>query len=134
MTQQMQLTRRNFGKLVGGFSVMSGTGLLATVVETMMISGCGASTIATLVQTLGGAAGSLAAMLGNSALQAQITSATADAVAAVANWKTGTPAAMAIEAINVLEAAINLIPIGNPVISLLIQLVLGTADTLLGLL
>jgi hypothetical protein len=108
---------------------------LALYTPALLLTGCwDAGSIASLVQTLGGASSSLAAILGNTALAATITNLTAQAVAAVGSWKPGTPTAEAIEAINLLEGAIGQITGISPTVALLITLALGTADAILALL
>lgn len=96
--------------------------------------GCVSSTtIAGLAQTLGTAAANIAAIEGNSTLGQKISIDTAAAVVAITNWKAGTSAQDAIEALSIVEDDLNLIP-NTSQYAPLIDLAIGTVQTLLGLL
>jgi hypothetical protein len=89
------------------------------------------------VTTLGTAASSIAALEGNTALAAKLTTDTAAAAAAVKNWKQGTPAQNAIQALNLVIDDLDLIcPAGGPCgpYAALIALALGTAESIIALL
>lgn len=96
--------------------------------------GCPAqSTIASLTSILGSSASSIAALEGNSPLAQKIMTDTQAAVTAVQNWKSGTPAQEAIEALNLVEDDLNLIPAVGPYVAL-IDLAIGTVESILTLL
>jgi hypothetical protein len=91
------------------------------------------NTLAALVTTLGNSAASIASLEGNSALATKLQADTAAAASAVANWKSGTPAQIAIEAIQLVEDDLNLFPIGGQYEPLIV-LALGTALSIIQLL
>ncbi len=91
------------------------------------------NTIASLTDALGNAAANIATLEGNSTLAAKLKTDTAAAVTAVKNWKKGTPAQEAIEALNLVEDDLNLIP-GTSQYAPLITLAIGTVESILALL
>jgi hypothetical protein len=91
------------------------------------------STLATLVTVLGNATSSIAAIEGTTSLATQIKADTAAASSAVLNWKKGTPAQEAIQALNIVEDDLNLIPATGPYVAL-IDLGIGTVESILELL
>jgi hypothetical protein len=91
------------------------------------------STIGTLTATLGNAAASIATVEGNATLAAKLKVDTAAAVSAVSNWKSGTPAQDAIEALNLVEDDLNLFPVASAYTPL-IDLAIGTVESILALL
>jgi len=108
--------------------------LLCVSLVTLPTLGCPSqSTIASLTQTLGTAAANIATLEGNSALGAKLTVDTAAAVSAVTNWKSGSNATMAIEALSLVEDDLNLIP-GTSQYTLLIDLAIGTVQSILAML
>lgn len=96
-------------------------------------SGCNQNEIGALANTLGTSAANIAKLEGNSALSAKLTADTAAAVSAIDNWKSGTPATDAIEALNLVEDDLQLIP-GTSQYAPLIDLCIGTAESILDLL
>ena len=85
---------------------------------TVVMVGClTQSTMASLIGVLGNATASIASIEGNTALATQIKTDTAAASAAVLAWKSGTPAQDAIEALNIVEDDLNLIPICAAVVN-----------------
>lgn len=100
----------------------------------VILLGCPAqSTLAALVSTLGNSASSIAALEGNSSLATKIQTDTQAASTAVLNWKSGTPATEAIEAINLVEDDLSLFPITGQYAPL-IDLALGTAESIIEIL
>lgn len=104
---------------------------------TTATTGCNQGTISALVSTLGTAAASIASLKGNTALAAKLQADTAAAAAAVKNWKQGTPAQNAIQALNLVIDDLDLIcPTGGPCgpYAPLIVLALGTAESIIAIL
>lgn len=91
------------------------------------------STIASLTATLGTAAANIAKLQGNISLGEKLTVDTNAAVAAVTNWKSGTPAQEVIEALSLVEDDLDLFP-GTSQYAPLIDLAIGTAQTLVAML
>lgn len=114
---------------------------LASVIAALVLSlavlptvGCiNQSQIAALTQVLGTSAQNIATLEGNTVLAAQLKADTAAAVTAIDNWKTGTPAATVIEALNIVEADLNLIP-GTSQYIPLVDLAIATVQGILALL
>lgn len=110
------------------------TALLCALVLIIPNVGCTSqATIAALTSTLGNAASSIAALEGNADLAVKLKADTAAAVSAVTNWKSGTPASEAIEALNLVEDDLNLIPAASQYTPL-IDLAIGTVESILALL
>ena len=108
--------------------------LVATILTIGITAACvSQSTLATLVSVLGNATSSIAAIEGNTALATQIKADTAAASSAVLNWKKGTPAQEAIQALNIVMDDLNLIPATGPYVAL-IDLGIGTVVAILELL
>ena len=106
----------------------------AALLLTLTIAACTSqSTLSSLVTILGNSTASIATIEGNTSLAAQIKSDTTAASAAVLAWKSGTSAAMAIEALNIVEDDLNLIPATGPYVPL-IDLAIGTVESILALL
>jgi len=83
-----------------------------------MMTACLTNTaLSGLVTVLGNATASIAAIEGNTALATKIKTDTEKASAAVLAWKSGTPAQDAIEALNIVEDDLNLIPICAAVVN-----------------
>lgn len=98
------------------------------------VTGCPSqSQVAALTQVLGNDSAQIAAAEGNAALAAQLKADTAAAVLAVDNWQKGTSAQMAIEAMNIVIADLNLLPAAGSYAPL-IALALGTAQSILAIL
>lgn len=95
--------------------------------------GCGASTIAELVQVLGNSASQIAALEGNTSLASKLLTDTGAAVTAIDNWKTGSPTAEVIEVLNIVMDDLSLFPITGPYVPL-IDLAIGTVEAILALL
>jgi hypothetical protein len=91
---------------------------------------CGTADIAALVQTLGGAASSIADIEGNSNLAAKLKVDTTAAADAVLNWKSGTPATEVIEALNLVQDDLDLFPVGSEATAL-IDLAIGTTEAII---
>ena len=105
------------------------------LVATLPLTGCPQqTTLAALTNTLGTAAASIAALEGNPTLAAQLQSDTAAAVTAIQNWKPGTPAQDAIQALNIVIDDLSLIcPPNGPCgpYAPLVLLALGTAQSII---
>lgn len=100
----------------------------------LLMQGCTSqTTLAALTSTLGNAAASVAALEGNTAAATQLTNDTAAAVAAITNWKKGTPAQNVIQALNIVESDLNLIP-GTSQYAPLIVLAISTVESIIALL
>jgi hypothetical protein len=104
----------------------------AAMLPMLAVSGC-QSNLAALASTLGNAGASIAAIEGNTALATKIQTDTVAAVAAITSWKSGTNAQMALEAIQLVEDDLNLLPI-NSAYEPLILLALGTAASIIAIL
>ena len=101
---------------------------------TVVMVGClTQSTMASLIGVLGNATASIASIEGNTALATQIKTDTAAASAAVLAWKSGTPAQDAIEALNIVEDDLNLIPMSGAYVAL-VDLGIGTIESILAML
>jgi len=99
-----------------------------------MMTACLTNTaLSGLVTVLGNATASIAAIEGNTALATQIKTDTAAASAAVLAWKSGTPAQDAIEALNIVEDDLNLIPMSGAYVAL-VDLGIGTIESILAML
>ena len=105
---------------------------LLVLLATLPSSGCSKSTVVELVSVLGSATSNIANLEGNPALAAQLKADTAAAVSAISNWQSGSPATVAIEALNILAADLSLIP-GTSAYAPLIDLAIGTIDSILAL-
>lgn len=100
----------------------------------LTLIGCPAqNTIASLIAILGNSTATIAALEGNDALAQKLRTDTAAAVVAVTNWKSGTPAQEAIQALNLVEDDLNLLPMLGPY-GPLIDLAIGTTEAILALL
>jgi hypothetical protein len=106
---------------------------IAVLPVATVTTGCNQNTVAALVNTLGTSAASIASLEGDTALSTKLQTDTAAAVSAVTNWKTGTPAQTAIEAITLVEDDLNLFPL-NTSYEPLIVLALGTAASIIAIL
>lgn len=110
------------------FTVLT-TGLL--LAACMFITGCPTqNTTAALVTVLGNAASTIAALEGNTQLAATLKTDTAAASSAVLNWKKGTPTQNVIQALNLVEADLNLIP-GTGKYAPLVDLAVGTVESIM---
>lgn len=99
----------------------------------MTTTGCdGQTTAAELIAIVGTSTASLEALEGNTDAVKQIQADTKAATDAVANWKSGTPAQDVIEALNLLQDDLNLLPV-SPEDQALIDLAIGTVDQILAL-
>lgn len=94
---------------------------------------CSSSTIAALASTLGNAGASIAVLENNPTLATQLRADTTAAVTAINSWKAGTPAQDVIQALNIVEADLNLIP-GTSQYTPLVDLAIGTVESILALL
>ena len=114
--------------------LLSGIAAIAVLlVGTIPTVGCSSSTIADLAQTLGNAGAQIASLENNPSLAAKLKADTAAAVSAITSWKSGSPATEAIEALNIVEDDLNLIP-GTSTYAPLIDLAIGTVESILALL
>lgn len=111
------------------------TPLIAVLVITALLSvpACSKDTIAALVNTLGNAAASVAALEGNSVLADALTRDTAAAVRAINGWEKGSPAQEAIQALNLVVADLNLFPQTAPYQPLIV-LAVTTAEAIIAIL
>ena len=116
-------------------SILTAVCLWAAVLPvTVTTTGCvPQNTLAALVTTLGNSAASIASLEGNSTLATKLQADTAAASSAIANWKSGSPAQTAIEAIQLVEDDLDLFPIGGQYEPLIV-LALGTATSIIQLL
>lgn len=109
------------------------TKLIAALLILPLI-GCPAqSTIASLTNILGTSAANIASLEGNSTLASTLTTDTAAAVAAVQNWKSGTPSDEAVQALNIVANDLNLIPGVGPYAPL-VDLAIATVESIIALL
>jgi hypothetical protein len=121
----MHIARRNFLK--------AATAALAivSVAPAVLLEGCTSqATIASLINTLGGAAEQLATVENNPTLAAKLQTDVAAASAAVLNWKKGSAGTMVVEALNLVEDDLNLFPFAGPYVPL-IDLAIGTIEAIL---
>jgi hypothetical protein len=95
--------------------------------------GCTKNSLADWANTIGTETAAIVTELGNTSLAAQLTQATASIVAAINAWKPGTPATVAIQAINLFQGLIALVP-ATTAYEGLIRICVGAADALLALL
>ncbi len=110
------------------------TALIAICAISIPNTGCTSQqTISELTAVLGNAASSIAALEGNPALAQKLKTDTATAVGQIAQWKAGTPAQDVIEALNLVEDDLNLIP-GTSQYAPLVDLAIGTVESILALL
>lgn len=84
-------------------------------------------TAAELIGVVGTSVAALAVFEGNGLLATKLQTDFAAASAAVANWKSGTPAQDVVEALNLVEADLNLLPVSAED-DALITLAIGTVD------
>jgi len=113
---------------------LSGIAAIAVMLVGMIpTTGCSSATIADLAQTLGNAGAQIATLENNPTLAAKLKADTAAAVSAIASWKSGSPATEAIEALNIVEDDLDLIP-GTSTYAPLIDLAIGTVESILALL
>ena len=90
-------------------------------------------TIASFVTIMGNAAAAIAAAENNPALATKIQTDATAAAAAVTNWKAGqTPAQDAIQALNLLQDDLSLIP-GTSVYTPLVVICIGAVESILAL-
>lgn len=120
------MNRRRFLQYTAASSALA-------IVPTALLTGCSSTTIADLVQTLGNSASQIAAIEGNTSLASKLLVDTAAAVTAINNWKSGTPAQMVIEALNIVMDDLSLFPITTPYAPL-IDLAIATAEAIIALL
>jgi hypothetical protein len=107
--------------------------IVASLLAAVLIGCPSQSTTAALVAILGNAVASVAALQGNSELASKLQTDTQAAVTAVQNWKQGTPAQDAIQALNLVESDLNLFPQLGPYAPL-IDLAIGTTESIIALL
>lgn len=106
------------------------------LIASLSMTGCTSqATIAALINQVGVSVQSLLVIesVTDPALSARIQADFTAASTAVLNWKKGTPAQDVIQALNIVQADINLIPL-NPVDQALIVLAIGTVNSILALL
>lgn len=105
--------------------------ILAVTALAVIMAGCPSiNTTSALVTVLGNAAATIAALDGNAALSATLKADTAAASTAVLNWKKGTATQNVIQALNLVEADLNLIP-GTSRYAPLVDLAIGTVESIL---
>lgn len=106
----------------------------AALLSVSLTIACSQDTIAQLVSTLGNASASVAKLEGDTVLADKLTTDTAAAVTAIQNWKSGgTPAQIAIQALNIVLADLNLFP-GTSQYAPLIALAVTTAESIIAIL
>lgn len=115
--------------------------LVIALIPLIVLMGCPSqSQLASLTEILGSSAANVAQLEGNSSLATKLQTDTAAAVAAVKNWKSGTPANEAIEALNIVSSDLKLIlnqpgiPADAPQYAPLITLAIGAAQGILAIL
>ncbi|HEY4357095.1 MAG TPA: hypothetical protein VGN16_15205 [Acidobacteriaceae bacterium] len=118
-------------------TVTSRAGVVSLLLLTVFpMAGCNSNdqkTAAALVQTMGTAVTSLLTLEGNAALAPRLQKDFQAASTAVANWKQGTPAQDVVEALNLLDSDLDLVPVSDKD-KALIELAIGTVDEILALL
>lgn len=109
--------------------------MLMLMASMFSVTGCTPSKagLIALTNTLSNAAEQVATLEGNTALAATLKTDTAAAVAAINGWTNGTPAQNVIQALNILEDDLNLIPAASPYSSL-IDIAIGAVEGILALL
>lgn len=108
--------------------------VLCLSVTLLPLAGCSEqATLSALTKTLGSAAVNIANLEGNTSLAGKLTTDTAAAVSIITNWKSGTPAQNVIEALQIVEDDLNLIP-GTSQYAPLIDIAIGTVQTILAML
>jgi hypothetical protein len=122
-----------FIQLIRKGVIQIGVLLLCAAVTISQIGCTSQQTIAELTATLGNAAASLASIENNPTLAAKLKADTATAVTQIQNWKSGTPTAEVIEALNLVEDDLNLIP-GTSQYTPLVDLAIGTVESIISLL
>ena len=88
------------------------------------------TTLSALVTTLGNASAAIATLEGNAALGKQLQADTSVAAAAILAWKSGSAATEVIQALNIVQADLNLIPYIAPY-SALIDIGIATVDEII---
>jgi|GEM_PF-6170971 len=115
-------------------SIATSVALLCVSLIALPTLGCPSQTqLANLTSILGTSAASVAAIQGNITLSQKLTADTSAAVTAVTNWKSGTPAQQAIEALNLVEDDLSLFPQTSQYAPLIV-LAIGTTQSILALL
>lgn len=107
--------------------------LLAATIPLMAVSGC-QNTLTALVNELGTACAGLATLENRPATATDCQKDSAAVAIGINNWKNGGPAQEAIEAIQLVENDIGLIPDVSPQVDALILLALGTAQSIIEIL
>lgn len=121
-------------------SLPSGTGsaaIVALLCATLVMTGCTPQeeqqTVVSLTTSLITALTTLENIEGNPVLAAQLQKDGAAVISAEANWKSGTPAQDVIEALGIVQADINLLPVSTQDQEL-VDLGIGLVDQILALL
>jgi hypothetical protein len=96
----------------------------------LCMAACIQSGVAALVTTLGNASSGIAALEGNSTLAATLQTDTAAVSTAVLNWKQGSPTQNVIQALNLVEADLDLIP-STDKYAPLVDLAIGTVESIM---
>jgi hypothetical protein len=123
------MNRRSFLQSASGTCTV-----LAFSPALLLLEGCPSKdTVAALVQTLGNSASSIAEVEGNTVLAQKLKTDTTAAVSAIQNWQDGSPAQLAIEAVNLVIDDLDLIPAAGPYEPLIV-LALGTAASIIAIL
>jgi len=107
-------------------------GFIAVLLVSIGVAACNQNDIAALVTTLGNASASIATLEGNTALAAKLQTDTAAASSAALNWKKGSAGTEVVEALNLVEADLNLIP-GTSQYAPLVDLAIGTVESIIEL-
>lgn len=106
---------------------------LVALLACVTMTGCNQKTIAALTQILGTQAANVAKLENDPALATKLAADTTAAVTAITNWKSGTPAQDVVQALDLVEADLNLFPVANQYAPL-VDLAIGTVDSILALL
>lgn len=121
-------------------SLPSGTGsaaIVALLCATLVMTGCTPQeeqqTVVSLTTSLSTALVTLENIEGNPASAAKLQTDFAAVISAEANWKSGTPAQDVIEALGIVQADINLLPVSTTDAEL-VDLGIGLVDQILALL
>lgn len=118
------MTRRVFGRNIAMATVM-GYG-------SMFLSGCGRGTVIAYINAVNTAVTSILTFIGDDALAQTLSKDVARINAAVAGWTSGSITQEVIEAINIMESDLDLIPLSSTV-TMLISIALVALNAVLNL-
>jgi len=98
----------------------------------LAMAGCGVETIEEYINAVDTAVTGVLNLMGDSALAAKIQAAVKAVNAAMSTWKTGTIPQMVVEALGMLQAALDAVPLSN-VLSMAIGIAIAAIDAILDL-